>query len=107
MAYVNATMEWVDGNLGSKLTMKYPSVYLRGEGAHGEILSLAFAGRGQHQDAGGKIVHAAPHTSSLITSKSISKDGGRGAYRGLIKVTKGAKGAKSKVVCDALILDKD
>ena len=107
VAYANATMEWVDGNLGSKLTMKYPSVYLRGEGAHGEILSLAFAGRGQHQDAGGKIVHAAPHTSSLITSKSISKDGGRGSYRGLIKVTKGAKGARSKVVCDALILDKD
>ena len=107
VAYENATMEWVDGNLGSKLTMKYPSVYLRGEGAHGEILSLAFAGRGQHQDAGGKIVHAAPYTSSLITSKSISKDGGRSTYRGLIKVAKGARGAKSKVVCDALILDKD
>lgn len=107
VAYENATMEWVDGNLGSKLTMKYPSVYLCGEGAHGEILSLAFAGRGQHQDAGGKIVHAAPHTTSLITSKSISKDGGRGTYRGLIKVAKGARGAKSKVVCDALILDKD
>ena len=107
VAYENATMEWVDGNLGSKLTMKYPSVYLCGEGAHGEILSLAFAGRGQHQDAGGKIVHAAPHTTSLITSKSISKDGGRGTYRGLIKVAQGARGAKSKVVCDALILDKD
>jgi Fe-S cluster assembly protein SufB len=107
VAYENATMQWVDGNLGSKLTMKYPSVYLRGEGAHGEILSLAFAGRGQHQDAGGKIVHAAPHTSSLITSKSISKDGGRGTYRGLIKVARGARGSKSKVVCDALILDKD
>src|SRR5918994_1307121 len=106
-AYENATMEWVDGNLGSKLTMKYPSVYLRGEGAHGEILSLAFAGRGQHQDAGGKIVHAAPHTTSLITSKSISKDGGRSTYRGLIKVAQGARGAKSKVVCDALILDQD
>jgi Fe-S cluster assembly protein SufB len=102
-----ATMEWVDGNLGSKLTMKYPSVYLRGEGAHGEILSIAFAGRGQHQDAGGKVVHAAPHTSSIITSKSISKDGGRGTYRGLVKVTNGAKGARSKVVCDALILDKE
>ena len=107
VAYENATMEWVDGNLGSKLTMKYPSVYLRGAGAHGEILSIAFAGRGQHQDAGGKIVHAAPHTTSLITSKSISKDGGRGTYRGLIKVAKGAIGAKSKVVCDALILDQD
>jgi len=106
VAYENATMEWVDGNLGSKLTMKYPSVYLRGEGAHGEILSIAFSGKGQHQDAGGKIVHAAPNTSSLITSKSISKDGGRSSYRGLIKVTAGATGARSKVVCDALILDE-
>ncbi len=107
MAYADATMEWVDGNLGSKLTMKYPSVYLMDKGAHGEILSIAFAGQGQHQDAGGKIVHAAPHTSSIITSKSISKDGGRSTYRGLIKVADGAKGAKSKVVCDALLLDKD
>ena len=106
VAYKEATMEWVDGNLGSKLTMKYPSVYMTGEGAHGEILSIAFAGRGQHQDAGGKVVHAAPHTSSIITSKSISKDGGRSTYRGLVKVAKGAKGARSKVVCDALILDK-
>src|SRR5262245_42149209 len=86
VAHKEATMEWVDGNLGSKLTMKYPSVYLRGEGAHGEILSIAFAGHGQHQDAGGKVVHGAPHTSSIITSKSISKDGGRGTYRGLVKV---------------------
>jgi Fe-S cluster assembly protein SufB len=107
VAYKEATMEWVDGNLGSKLTMKYPSVYLRGEGAHGEILSIAFAGHGQHQDAGGKVVHGAPHTSSIITSKSISKDGGRGTYRGLVKVINGAKGARSKVVCDALILDKE
>src|SRR5438128_2338292 len=107
VAYKDATMEWVDGNLGSKLTMKYPSVYLRGAGAHGEILSIAFAGRGQHQDAGGKVVHGAPHTSSIITSKSISKDGGRGTYRGLVKVINGAKGARSKVVCDALILDKE
>ncbi len=107
MAYDNATMEWVDGNLGSKLTMKYPSVYLMGAGAHGEILSIAFAGQGQHQDAGGKIIHAAPHTSSIITSKSISKDGGRSTYRGLVKVADGAKDVKSKVVCDALILDKD
>ena len=107
VAYENATMEWVDGNLGSKLTMKYPSVYLLGEGAHGEILSIAFAGKGQHQDAGGKIVHGRANTSSLITSKSISKDGGRSSYRGLIKVTDGARGAKSKVVCDALILDPD
>jgi Fe-S cluster assembly protein SufB len=106
VAYENATMEWVDGNLGSKLTMKYPSVYLRGEGAHGEILSIAFSGKGQHQDAGGKIVHAAPNTTSLITSKSISKDGGRSSYRGLIKVTAGATGSRSKVVCDALILDE-
>jgi Fe-S cluster assembly protein SufB len=107
VAYEEATMEWVDGNLGSKLTMKYPSVYMMGKGAHGEILSIAFAGRGQHQDAGGKVVHAAPHTSSLITSKSISKDGGRSSYRGLVKVAAGARGIKSKVVCDALILDKE
>src|SRR5215211_6433668 len=107
VAYKEATVEWVDCNLGSKLTMKYPSVYLRGEGAHGEILSIAFAGHGQHQDAGGKVVHGAPHTSSIITSKSISKDGGRSTYRGLVKVTNGAKGARSKVVCDALILDKE
>jgi Fe-S cluster assembly protein SufB len=106
VAHEEATMEWVDGNLGSKLTMKYPSVYMLGKGAHGEILSIAFAGRGQHQDAGGKVVHAAPHTSSIITSKSISKDGGRSTYRGLVKVANGAKGVKSKVVCDALILDK-
>jgi Fe-S cluster assembly protein SufB len=106
VAYEGATMEWVDGNLGSKLTMKYPSVYLRGEGAHGEILSIAFAGHGQHQDAGGKIVHAAPNTSSIITSKSISKDGGRSSYRGLVKVISGATGVRSKVVCDALILDE-
>ena len=105
VAYENATMEWVDGNLGSKLTMKYPSVYLMGEGAHGEILSIAFAGHGQHQDAGGKIVHGRANTSSIITSKSISKDGGRSSYRGLIKVADGAHGARSKVVCDALILD--
>ena len=107
VAYENATMEWVDGNLGSKLTMKYPSVYLLGEGAHGEILSIAFAGKGQHQDAGGKIVHGRAHTSSLITSKSISKDGGRSSYRGLIKVADGARGVRSKVVCDALILDPE
>jgi Fe-S cluster assembly protein SufB len=106
VAHEEATMEWVDGNLGSKLTMKYPSVYMLGKGAHGEILSIAFAGRGQHQDAGGKVVHAAPYTSSIITSKSISKDGGRSTYRGLVKVANGAKGVKSKVVCDALILDR-
>jgi Fe-S cluster assembly protein SufB len=107
VAHEEATMEWVDGNLGSKLTMKYPSVYMMGQGAHAEILSIAFAGRGQHQDAGGKVVHGAPHTSSIITSKSISKDGGRSTYRGLVKVAHGAKGVRSKVVCDALILDKE
>jgi Fe-S cluster assembly protein SufB len=105
-AYENATMEWVDGNLGSKLTMKYPAVYLMEPGAHGEILSIAFAGKGQHQDAGGKIVHAAPNTTSKIVSKSISKDGGRTSYRGLLKVYKDAENAKSNVVCDALLLDE-
>ncbi len=100
-----ATMEWVDANLGSKLTMKYPSCYLIGPGAHGEILSMAFAGPGQHQDAGGKAIHFAPHTSSKITSKSISKGGGRSSYRGLLKVYKGAYDVKSNVVCDALLLD--
>ena len=99
-------MEWVDGNLGSRLTMKYPSVYLMGKGARGEILSIAFAGKGQHQDAGGKVVHAAPYTSSRIISKSISKNGGRASYRGLLKVANGAKGSRSNVVCDALILDE-
>ena len=107
VAHENATMEWVDGNLGSKLTMKYPAVWLMGEGAHGEILSMAFAGKGQHQDAGGKIVHAAPNTSSVITSKSISKAGGRSSYRGLLKVTKSAHNSKSNVVCDALVLDPE
>src|ERR687893_11518 len=103
----DATVEWVDCNLGSKLTMKYPSVYLTGERAHGEILSIAFAGKGQHQDAGGKIVHAAPNTTSNIFAKSISKDGGRSSYRGLLEVAKGAHGSKSKVVCDALLLDEN
>jgi Fe-S cluster assembly protein SufB len=107
IAHERATMEWIDGNLGSKLTMKYPSIYLMGEHAHGEILSIAFAGRGQHQDAGGKAVHVAPNTTSTITSKSISKDGGRASYRGLLEVAPGATGAKSKVVCDALLLDEE
>jgi Fe-S cluster assembly protein SufB len=107
VAYENATMEWVDGNLGSKLTMKYPAVWLMEPGAHGEILSIAFANKGQHQDAGGKVIHAAPHTSSVITSKSISKGGGRSSYRGLLKVAKGAYNSKSNVVCDALILDEN
>ncbi len=105
-AYKNATMEWVDGNLGSKLTMKYPAVWLMEEGARGEILSVAFAGDGQHQDAGGKVVHVAPNTSSQIISKSISKGEGRSSYRGLVKVYKGAHDVKSNVVCDALLLDE-
>jgi Fe-S cluster assembly protein SufB len=107
VAQEGATMEWVDCNLGSKLTMKYPSIYLLGPEAHGEILSIAFAGEGQHQDAGGKIIHAAPRTSSSIFSKSISKDGGRATYRGLLEVADGASEARSKVVCDALLLDED
>ena len=107
VAHEKATMEWVDCNLGSKLTMKYPSIYLLGPEAHGEILSIAFAGEGQHQDAGGKIIHAAPKTSSSIFSKSISKDGGRATYRGLLEVADGASESRSKVVCDALLLDED
>ena len=105
LVYEGGTMEWVDANLGSKVTMKYPSCYLLGKGARGEILSIAFAGPGQHQDAGGKVVHFAPDTSSKITSKSISKGGGRTSYRGLLKVYKGATNIKSNVVCDALLLD--
>ncbi len=105
LAYEKATMEWVDGNLGSKTTMKYPAVHLMGPGAHGEILSIAFAGAGQHQDAGGKVVHSAPNTTSRIISKSLSKSGGRASYRGLLKVHEGAWGSKSNVVCDALLLD--
>jgi Fe-S cluster assembly protein SufB len=105
MVQEGGTMEWVDANLGSKLTMKYPSCYLMGPGAHGEILSMAFAGPGQHQDAGGKVIHFAPHTSSKITSKSISKGGGRTSYRGLLKVYHGAEDVRSSVVCDALLLD--
>jgi len=106
VAHENATVEWVDGNLGSKRTMKYPSVYLMGEGAHGEVLSIAFAGRGQQQDTGGKAVHVASNTSSVITSKSISKDGGIASYRGLLKVHEGLADIRSRVVCDALILDE-
>ncbi len=107
MAYENALMEWVDGNLGSHLTMKYPAVYMMEPGARGEILSIAFSSTGQHQDAGAKVVHCAPNTKSRIISKSISKNGGRSSYRGLCKVEKGATGCKSNVVCDALILDSD
>ncbi|MBI3379702.1 Fe-S cluster assembly protein SufB [Candidatus Gottesmanbacteria bacterium] len=97
--------EWIDGNIGSKLTMKYPSVYLMGKGARGEVLSLAYAGPGQHQDAGGKAIHFAPYTTSKITSKSISAGGGRTSYRGLIQIMQSALNAKTKVVCDALLID--
>jgi Fe-S cluster assembly protein SufB len=106
LVHENATMEWLDGNLGSKLTMKYPSCYLVGPGAHGEILSIAYAGDGQHQDTGGKVVHAAPNTTSQIISKSISRGSGRASYRGLCKIYEGSDNAKSKVECDALLLDE-
>ena len=106
VAHEDATVEWVDGNIGSKRTMKYPSIYLMGEGAHGEVLSIAFAGKNQEQDTGGKAVHAASHTTSLITSKSISKAGGTATYRGLLKVDEGVTGVRSRVVCDALLLDE-
>jgi Fe-S cluster assembly protein SufB len=106
-AYRNATMEWIDGNLGSGLTMKYPAVWLMEEGAHGEVLSIAFANTGQVLDAGAKMVHVAPNTTSLITSKSISRGGGRSAYRGLVRVEEGAENAHSYVMCDALLLDED
>lgn len=107
MAYQDALMEWIDGNLGSQLTMKYPAVYMMEPGARGEILSIAFSSKGQHQDAGAKLVHCAPNTSGRIISKSISKNGGRSSYRGLCKVEDGAVGSKSNVVCDALILDPE
>lgn len=106
-AYKNATMEWIDGNLGSKVTMKYPSVYMMEEGARGEVMSLAFAGDKQHQDTGSKMVHLAPNTSSNVVSKSISRGSGRSTYRGLVKVDKRANNVKSNVVCDALLLDKN
>jgi len=106
VAHEDAKVEWVDGNLGSKLTMKYPAIYLLGPRAHGEVLSIAFAGEDQHQDAGAKIVHAAPDTTSLIVSKSISKNGGRTSYRGLIKVYPKATGVRSSVKCDALLMDE-
>lgn len=107
IVHAGATMEWVDANMGSQTTMKYPSCYLVGEGAHGEILSMAFAAEKQTQDTGGKVVHVAPNTSSKITSKSISKGGGRASYRGLLKVHQGAANSKSSVVCDALLLDEN
>ncbi|MDL2344535.1 Fe-S cluster assembly protein SufB [Deinococcus sp. MIMF12] len=105
--YGHGVMEWVDGNLGSKVTMKYPACYLLEEGARGEVLSIAMAGRGQHQDAGAKIVHFAPYTSGTIVSKSISKDSGRSSYRGLVKIYEGARGSKTNVECDALLLDEE
>jgi len=107
VAHENAVMEWVDGNIGSKITMKYPSIYLMGEGARGEVLSVAFAGEGQHQDAGGKIVHVAPNTSGQIISKSVSANGGRTGYRGLVRVEPDAGDCRSFVRCDALMLDED
>ena len=107
LAYQDAVMEWVDGNLGSHLTMKYPAVHMMEPGARGEILSIAFAGPNQHQDAGAKLVHCAPDTTGQIVSKSISKDGGRSSYRGLARVEKGAHNARCNVVCDALILDPE
>ncbi len=107
VAHRNATVEWVDGNIGSKLTMKYPCVYLAGEGARAEILSVAFAGHGQHQDAGAKVIHAASKTSSTITSKSISRGNGRTTYRGLAKVLKNAHDCRVNVRCDALLIDEE
>ena len=105
-AYEDAVVEWVDGNIGSKLTMKYPSIVLKGERAHGEVLSIAFAGHGQHQDAGAKMIHVAPNTTSRIVSKSISKDDGRTSYRGLVKIARGAHDCRTNVECDALLIGR-
>ncbi|MBB6171162.1 Fe-S cluster assembly protein SufB [Nocardiopsis mwathae] len=105
VAYEGATMEWIDGNIGSQVTMKYPAVYLMGEHAKGETLSIAFAGEGQHQDTGSKMVHCAPNTSSTIVSKSVARGGGRASYRGLVQVQEGAERARSTVKCDALLID--
>src|ERR687890_1099090 len=105
VAHEGATMEWVDGNIGSKVTMKYPAVWMTGEHAKGEVMSIAFAGEGQHQDAGAKMVHAAPNTSSTIVSKSVARGGGRTSYRGLVQIDEGAHGSKSTVKCDALLVD--
>ena len=105
VAHEGATMEWIDGNIGSKVTMKYPAVWLVGEHARGETLSIAFAGEGQHQDAGAKMVHAAPNTSSSVISKSVARNGGRTSYRGLVQVQEGCSGSKSTVKCDALLVD--
>ncbi len=106
VAYRDAIVEWVDGNIGSKVTMKYPCVIMKEKGARAEIISVSYAGKGQHQDTGAKVIHLAPYTSSRIISKSVSKDGGRASYRGLVRIVKGAKGVKSNVNCDALILDE-
>ncbi|GGL16266.1 Fe-S cluster assembly protein SufB [Planomonospora parontospora] len=106
VAYEGATMEWIDGNIGSKVTMKYPAVYLMGEHAKGETLSVAFSGEGQHQDAGAKMVHLAPHTSSTVISKSVARGGGRTSYRGLVQIEEGAHGSASTVKCDALLVDQ-
>src|SRR5437588_5616101 len=106
VCYEGGTMEWVDGNIGSKVTMKYPAIYLMGEHAKGETLSIAFAGEGQHQDAGAKMVHNAPNTSSTIISKSVARGGGRTSYRGLVQVQEGAEHSKSTVKCDALLVDQ-
>ncbi|WP_433378549.1 Fe-S cluster assembly protein SufB [Streptosporangium sp. CA-115845] len=106
VAYEGATMEWIDGNIGSKVTMKYPAVYLMGEHAKGETLSVAFAGEGQHQDAGSKMVHLAPNTSSSVISKSVARGGGRTSYRGLVQIEEGAYGSASTVKCDALLVDQ-
>jgi Fe-S cluster assembly protein SufB len=106
-AYENATVEWVDGNIGSKVTMKYPAIFLMGKGAHGEVMSIAFANKGQEQDTGTKIMHFADDTSSVVTAKSISKSGGISSYRGMIKAAAGLKNIRSKVECDALLLDAD
>ncbi|GAB2949752.1 Fe-S cluster assembly protein SufB [Nonomuraea fastidiosa] len=106
VAYEGATMEWIDGNIGSKVTMKYPAVYLMGEHAKGETLSVAFAGEGQHQDAGSKMVHLAPNTSSSVISKSVARGGGRTSYRGLVQIEEGAHGSASTVKCDALLVDQ-
>ncbi len=105
VAHEGATMEWIDGNIGSKVTMKYPAVWMTGEHAKGEVLSVAFAGEGQHQDAGAKMVHAAPNTSSTIVSKSVARGGGRTSYRGLVQIDEGAHGSRSTVKCDALLVD--
>lgn len=107
IAHERATVEWVDGNFGSKVTMKYPCVILKGAGSKANIISIALAGAGQHQDAGGKVIHLAPHTTSHIVSKSISKEGGRTSYRGLLKIAKNATNARSRVQCDALLLDEN